>query len=149
MNLTLTRIDSGPERTLGNLVVNGVTFATIERPWIPHPNGPGGLNKKSCVPPGTYAVRPHHSADFPNTYAITNPVLGVWYQPGDIPAGQNWGRCAILMHSAGFVRHVIGCIGIGKKHFESNGEDGITSGFAAIKALDKILNRSMHTLEIV
>lgn len=149
VKLKLTRLSGSSERTLGELDVDGIKFATIERPWFENPAGPGGMPRQSCVPLGEYIVRPHHSIHFPNTYAIVCPNLGIWYQPGDIPAGQKWGRSAILMHSAGFVRHVIGCIGIGKQHFNAGGEDGITSGFAAMRQLNVLLNRNTHTLEIV
>lgn len=148
MHLILSRLTGDAERTIGNLSVNGVTFATMERPWIPNPDGLGGMRRQSCVPPGRYTVRPHHSSNFPNTYALVNPDLGVYYQPGDIPEGQTWGRSAILLHVANRVRDVIGCIGVGKDHGEIGDEPAVLRSTLAMRELDKILNRWQHTLEI-
>lgn len=149
MNLLLTRLTGDAERTTGNLTVNGVTFASMERPWIENPKGFGGMPRQSCVPPGTYAVRPHHSHNFPLTYAIISPENGVYYQPGDIPDGQKWGRSAILIHVGNFVRNVIGCIAVGKEHGILAGEPAVLRSVAAMRELDKLLNRGTHTLEIV
>lgn len=134
---------------MGELEVGQAVFATIERPWIENLAGVGGLPRQSCVPPGTYTVIPHHSVHFPNTYALVNHELGVYYQPGDIPAGQKWGRSAILMHVANRVQDVVGCIGIGKERGELTGEPAVLRSTLAMRELDKILNRQRHTLEIV
>lgn len=149
MKLKLTRLSGSTERTLGELEVNGIKFATVERPWLPWPDGPGGTPRQSCVPPGTYTVRPHHSQNFPNTYAIVNHQLGVYYQPGEIPDGQKWGRSAILLHVANRVRDVIGCIGVGKDHGEIGGEPAVLRSTLAMREFDALLKRQMHTLEIV
>lgn len=149
MNLTLTRTFQDATRTLGELTVSGEIFATIERPWIDGPNGPGGKPRESCVPKGIYKLIPHHSANFPNTYALINKALGVYYQPGEMPAGQTWGRSAILMHVANRVRDVIGCIGVGKEQGEIGGEPAVLRSTQAMKEMDKILNRSSHTLVIL
>lgn len=147
MNLILSRFHGDSERTLGNLTVGDVTFATVERPWIESPNHRGGLNRKSCVPKGIYTLRPHHSANFPNTYALVNPDLDVFYQPGDIPKGKS-GRTAILIHVGNFVRNVIGCIAIGKEHGTLGGEPAVLRSVLAMRELDQILARQSHTLTI-
>lgn len=116
MTITLTRFAYLPDCTLGWIFVGNLRLATIERPWIPNPKGPGGTPRTSCVPDGTYNVRPHHSEKFPETYAIVNHALGVYYQPGDVPAGQPWGRTAILIHKGNTVADVVGCIAIGLTH---------------------------------
>lgn len=148
MRLILTRTTGDSERTLGTLDIDGVKFATVERPWIEHQLGPGGANRKSCVPKGEYAVRPHHSQNFPNTYAIVNHLLGVYYQPGDIPEGQKWGRSAILMHIGNRVRDVVGCIAVGKEHGTLGGEPAVLRSTMAMKELDALLKRQMHRLLI-
>lgn len=148
MKLILRRSTGDAERTIGDLEVGQLTFATIERPWIPSPDHPGGLNRKSCVPLGIYTVIPHHSTNFPNTYALVNPDLHVWYQPGDVPAGK-LGRTAILLHVGNRVRDVVGCIGVGKDHGSLGGEPAVLRSTLAMRELDKILNRHSHTLEIV
>jgi hypothetical protein len=151
VHLTLKRSTGDSERTTGILQVGPAIFATIERPWIPHPDGPGGLLRKSCVPLGTYRVRPHHSVNFPNTYALVNHELGVYYQPGDIPAGQKWGRSAILMHIGNRVEHVVGCIAVGTEHggLVMGRPTAVLRSTLAMRELDRILNRQSHTLEIV
>lgn len=148
MHLILRRSIGDGERTMGNLQVGEKTFATVERPWLPSPDGPGGVRRQSCVPPGLYQVRPWNSANFPETYIITNPELGVYRQPGDIPAGQKWGRSAILIHVANRVRDVIGCIGVGMEHGQLGGEPAVLRSVAAMRELNRLLNRGSHTLEI-
>lgn len=120
-------------------------FFTVELPWIEHPDGPGGMQLKSCVPPGEYAIRPHHSHNFPNTYALTNPEIGVWYQPRDIPKGQKWGRCAVLVHIGNTVKDIRGCIAIGKERYEH----GVLRSGVAMRELNRLLGKERHTLEII
>jgi hypothetical protein len=148
VRLILSRSISDEHRTLGKLTVGFVTFATIERPWIPNPEGAGGMPRKSCVPLGEYLVRPHHSTNFPNTYALVSHENGVWYQPYEIPAGQEWGRSAILIHVGNIVTDVIGCIAIGKEHGTLQNQPAVIRSTQAMRELDKILNRHSHTLTI-
>lgn len=148
MKLTLIRSTGDGERTTGNLHVGEHTFATIERPWIENPAGPGGMPRKSCIPPGVYRVDPWHSHNFPETYIVTNPDLGVYRQPFDIPKGQAWGRSAILIHAGNRVRNVIGCIAVGMEHGEIGGEPAVLRSVMAMRELNKLLNRGSHTLEI-
>lgn len=148
MNLTLERFRDDGERTLGNLTVGERTFATVERPWIPNPKGRGGMPRQSCVPIGSYRVIPHHSVNFPNTYALVNYDLGVYYQPNDVPKGQDWGRVAILIHVGNFVRNVIGCIAVGMEHGTLGGEPAVLRSGRAMRELDQILARQSHTLTI-
>lgn len=147
MNLTLVRFKDDGERTLGNLTIGDRTFATVERPWIPSPDHRGGMNRQSCVPPGTYRIIPHHSVNFPNTYALINHDLDVYYQPGDVPKGKK-GRTAILIHVGNYVRSVVGCIAVGMEHGTLGGEPAVLRSVMAMRELDKILARGNHTLEI-
>jgi hypothetical protein len=148
MKLTLLRSKDDGERTTGILQVDGRVFATIERPWLPNPEGAGGVPRKSCVPPGSYLTQPWHSVNFPETYILVNNALGVWLQPNLIPPGQQWGRSAILMHVANRVRDVIGCIGVGMEHGKIGDEPAVVRSVMAMRELNKILNRGTHTLEI-
>lgn len=148
MRLVLRRLTGDAERTTGLLQADGTIFATIERPWLVNSAGPGGIPRKSCVPVGVYQVEPWHSANFPETYILTNPDLGVYRQPGDIPKGQTWGRAAILVHVANRVRDVIGCVGVGMEHGQLGGEPAVLRSVLAMRELNKILNRGSHTLEI-
>lgn len=115
-SLTLTRFAYLPDCVLGVLRVDDLRLATVERPWIANPKGPGGTRRVSCISDGLYTVRPHNSDKFPQTYALVNNALGVYYQPGEIPAGQAWGRSAILIHKGNSAENVVGCIAIGMSH---------------------------------
>ncbi len=147
MEIRLKRTSSGEERTLGALRAGGVTFATIERPWIPNPAGPGGMPRVSCVPLGVYALKPWNSPNFPRTFILSNPTHGVYAQPGDIPAGKP-GRSAILIHHGNRVRDVIGCIAIGMDHGTLGGEPAVLRSLMAMRELNNILGSSSHTLII-
>lgn len=123
MDLTLVRWCYGPAFTLGTLYAGGgIELATLERPWIPDPDtdtGQAGKEQVSCVPDGEYVLRPHVSEKYPAdawAYALINPELGVYYQPGDIPQRQKYGRSAILIHIANYVNQLRGCIAPGRKH---------------------------------
>lgn len=121
-HMALDRFAYLPDCTLGWLMIGALRLATIERPWKPNPKGQGGIPRESCVPDGLYTVRPHHSEKFPETYALVNAARGVYYQPGDVPAGQQWGRSAILIHAGNTANDVVGCIAIGLRH-EVSGAD--------------------------
>src|SRR5690606_2863771 len=111
MHLVLTRYAYLNTHTQGRLWSTEGELETIERPWIPNPSGRGGVLSQSCIPDGEYRLIPHHSQRFPNTYALVNESLGVYYQFR--PQGQPWGRTAILMHVGNRVRDIIGCIAVG------------------------------------
>lgn len=145
MRLTLTRDDVNESRTLGILTVGEAKLFTVERPWIPNPAGLGGMRRQSCVPVGLYTLIPHQSNNFPNTYALVNPELGVWYQPGDMPRDQSWGRTAILIHGGNSVKDVVGCIAPGKERWDSI---GVLRSGVAMRELNRILGKERHTLEI-
>ncbi len=124
--------------TLGWIHYKGLKLATIERPWISTPDHRGGKNRESCVPDGEYALRHHHTEKFPNTYALTNPDLDVYYQPG---SGRP-GRYAILIHVGNYVKDVIGCIAVGERHVSQvGGMRMVTSSSAAMASLRRALVR--------
>jgi hypothetical protein len=96
------------------------------------------------VPDGDYSIIPHNSPKFPNTYALINADLGVYYQPIDKPSGQAWGRTAILIHTGNFVSDVVGCIAVGETH----GGKSVVRSREAMGQLRTILGRERHTLHI-
>jgi len=75
--MLLTRFAYHTTCTLGWLTLDELRLATIERPWLPNPLGPGGQTLVSCVPEGCYEVFPHDTPRYPQTYALVNPALGV------------------------------------------------------------------------
>lgn len=146
MNLELTRIAYLSTGTLGYLKAGPLTLSTIERPWIAHPDGPGGMQSKSCIPDGTYHVEPWNSARFPDTYILVNNALGVYKQPNLIPPGQTHGRSAILIHVGNYVDDVIGCIAVGLTH--AHDKLMVTNSRAAMDKLRAVLGKTWHTLNI-
>lgn len=146
MTLTLVRHAYLPTLTLGRLYAGEHVLATLERPWLPNPAGPGGLPRQSCIPDGTYRLQSHHSDRYPHVYALVNEALGVYYQ--ERPIGQQWGRTAILIHVGNRVRDVIGCIAVGLQHGELGGEPAVLSSVIAMDLLRTTLGRSRHALTI-
>lgn len=145
MDLVLTRTVYAAFYTLGFLFADDLKLATVERPWIPNTEGPGGMPKLSCIPEGEYLVRPHHSVKFPDSYILTGQENGVYRYPGDIPEGQKWGRSAILIHVGNSAADVIGCIAVGQKH---SGER-VAFSRAAMDQLRFKLGSDEHQLSIV
>lgn len=128
--------------TLGWLTFGELSVATIERPWIANPLGRGGKLFASCVPDGTYRLIPH-SGRFRNVYALVNEDIGVYYQHR--PAGQPWGRTAILIHEANRASEVVGCIGVGLRHV---GTQAVVDSRLALDKLRAVLGREEHMLTI-
>lgn len=155
MDLTLVRWAYASTFTLGTMLAGDSKLATIERPWIPDPDTDTGLAGKeqvSCVPDGEYILRPHYSERYPLetgswAYALVNPELGVYYQPGDIPAGQKYGRSAILIHPANYVRQLQGCIAPGLRHHYTV-EPTVQDSTTAMNALRALLGKATHRLVV-
>ncbi len=154
MNLTITRFAYLPKiATLGYLQVGNVKLATIEEAWLADPDGPGGQRREgaiveSCVPDGTYQLLPHSSDKFPNVWRLYNPRLGVYNWPADIPAGQKWGRSAILIHSGNSTSDIMGCIAIGRSHSWDAGKPMVLESRAAMTTLRATLGGGEHQLVI-
>lgn len=139
--LTLPRFAYLPDATLGWLVAGVERFATLERPWLKHPDGPGGQLSRSCVPDGEYRMRPHDTRKFPGTYAIVNEDLGVWYTRR--PPGQQWGRTGILIHVGNYVSDLEGCIALGMSHAKApDGRWMVTRSKVAMTKLREIVGRA-------
>lgn len=133
--------------TLGWLDTGGDRLATIERPWLPSPHHRGGMNAMSCVPDGHYELLRHAGPRFPNTFALTQDDLDVFYQPGDVPRGRS-GRTAILIHAGNRVRDVIGCIAVGMAHVWMDGEHAVASSQIALNKLRAALAGELPILTI-
>jgi hypothetical protein len=117
VNLTLLRDAADATATLGTLLVSSGSMAlqTLELPWVPALTvvvdcGKQGL---SCVPAGTYQLALHDTLAHPRSFALVNPELGVYHEPGDVPAGVAAVRVAILIHVANYPSDLEGCIGVG------------------------------------
>jgi hypothetical protein len=147
--MLLTRFAYHSSCTLGWMSVGELRLATLERPWLPNPLGPGGQTMVSCVPEGRYDVLPHDSSRYPQTYALRNHTLGVYYLPKHVPAGQRWGRTAILIHAGTTVSDVVGCIAVGLDHATAGEQHCISETGLALSRLRERLGRGNATLEIV
>lgn len=146
MDLVLTRDVYAPTHTLGYLFVGDLKLATVEKPQIVNPKGPGGMPRVSCIDEGTYTVKPWDSEKFPGTYILSNIIRGVYSQPDDIPAGQGWGRSAILIHAGNGQENVLGCIAVGL----TRDGDGVASSRMALGQLRAVLGRDeTHRLSII
>jgi hypothetical protein len=97
---------------------------TLELPWVPEADYPGGAPDRSCVPPGIYQLALHDTAKHPKSFALVNAALGVIHEPD---AAYPNARVACLIHVANFPRDLEGCIGVGT----ASGEDCIRNSVIA------------------
>lgn len=151
MNGELVRFAYFPNRTVGFLTFGAITLATIEEPWIADCDGPGGQRRESgkpesCIPDGTYHLRPWNSAKFPNTYSLVNDALGVYAQNALIPPGQRWGRSEILIHTGNTLSDTLGCILVGLHHAQEH--SAVMSSRIAMDRLRAVLGKDTHSLTI-
>lgn len=135
-----------PEVTLGTLYVGELKLATLEEPWVRNPAGPGGQPLISCIPDGTYVLLPHVSPKYPTgVVAFSNPVLGVHAQTK--PAGQAWGRVAVLIHAGNNTDHTEGCVLVGMQHAKDEGRHVVLQSRMALAMLMEQLKPN-HSHEI-
>jgi len=152
MILTLQRDIDQPDAsncTLGVLTVGDSTFQTMERPWIPNPNGPGGHPQTSCIPIGDYTLTPRYSPAKGHHWLLSNPYLGIYASPADIPEGQPWGRSLVLIHSANWAYQLLGCIAPGQSRTrDTQGQWMVTNSVASMISLRKLLTDAELILTI-
>jgi len=90
----LARVQTGPEGTFGvmGLAEEPPRWVTLERPWK---NNEPFI---SCIPDGTYVLRPHESVKFGRVWCVDQ-----------VP-----NRTAILIHPANLATELEGCIALGE-----------------------------------
>ena len=98
---------------------NKVVFEckTLELPWK------GNNRRVSCIPVGKYKAIKHVSPKFGNC---------LWIK--DVP-----NRSEILIHPANYVQQLLGCIALGNKHTDING-DGLIDVADSRTTVNKLLN---------
>lgn len=151
MIITLTRDASQPSQTctLGVLMVGERKFFTMERPWVPDPEG-GAAGKPfhSCIPAGAYRIERRETEARGKHFILSNPSLGVYRYPQDVPAGVR-GRALILVHPANWAEELYGCIAPGKARIKAEGRWMVTESRAAMNELRTLLGNQLDlTLEI-
>ena len=119
----LNRIEYTPKQTLGVLeIFDGdslvFTCKTLERPWENNKIG------RSCIPEGTYPVKYHNSPKFKRVLP--------WLQNTEP-------RTYILIHNGNYVTQIEGCILVGEKHVDING-DGLLDVTASINTLNRLMS---------
>ncbi len=110
MTATLTRISTGDQGTFGVLRLGSFSCFTLEPPWRDNQRG------YSCIPQGTYHVRPRRSPRYKRHFHVL-----------DVP-----GRSMILIHCGnlagdkerGFKTHSSGCILVGEREGKLQAEVG-------------------------
>ncbi len=151
MNVEIVRFAYLRDATLGYLSVDGLDLCTLEEPWSPDPDGPGGQRREgnlreSCVPDGRYELIPHDGPSKKDVWALRNVALGIYYP--EIPAGQKWGRNAILIHAGNSTDDILGCIAIGMRHGYQGQRPFVYESQQALNMLRAKLQRNRHELWI-
>jgi hypothetical protein len=155
VNLTLVRHAYLQDCTLGRWYIGGIVLAGLGEPWRPDPDGPGGQRREaalaeSCIPDGVYTMRPHISVKYPReryVWSLANPNVGV-YAPGTRPAGQAWGRDAILVHVANDTDDILGCEAVGMEHGMDGSRHAVFQSAKAIQLMRELLKMDAHILTI-
>ena len=135
-DLYLIRDSYGDKQTMGKLYDkdDNLLAHTIERPWIPDPDHPGGTSFESCVPDGIYQLIKHTRPNGDKVVALFNSKLGVWYQKEDRPS--TWGRYLVLIHSGNYVEHIVGCVAPGNARTIYENRPMVTSSRATMNKLN-------------
>lgn len=138
MRLTLHRDKPGALSMRGRVEINGVVLQTLE-------DLPNGTAEGEPVPPGEYQLVPHDSAKYGRIWAMVNPALGVWHQPGDIPKGKQGRFACLFAHSGNDHTHTLGCVLVGMARGDN---ETIVRSREAVAKLKELLPWEPHTLEI-
>lgn len=147
MDLALVRLAYLPTATLGLLRIGAEQFETIERPWVPDPDGPGGEAQQSCIPDGRFVLRPWQSPKFGPVYLFEAPDLGVYAT--ERPAGAKYGRTHCLLHAANQVSELLGCVAPGMRAGIQDGKHWVFESRRALARVSELLGRELvHSVTI-
>lgn len=144
---TLTRWETGPEGTFGDLVAGDFKCVTVELPWM------GNAKGKSCIPAGAYTFR----------WRTDSPAHGEVYEAD--PDDEAPGRTNIQVHAAnlagdieqGFVSQLEGCIAPGRAIIKFKGgkspagekdQWGIVSSKPALQEFVEVMKKEPFALKI-
>jgi Family of unknown function (DUF5675) len=148
VDLTLAR-DAPGSPQFGRLSFGPpVPLQTLELPWSDASGDVGGDAGASCVPAGVYELVLHDTPTHPQTWALVNPALGVYHEPGDVPPGQP-GRTAVLIHPGNTEADSKGCILVGMSRGTVGGEPAVDASVEAFGRLKAAVPWTVgHTLTI-
>jgi len=149
MNGKLYRWNWAKDCTQAVMQFDGLYLHTIERPWVRHPDRPGGENEVSCIGPGKYELVPFKRPNGDSVYMLLNPALGVYDFEEDLP--DEGGRFLILIHAGNWAKDVKGCIapGMTETH-DGEGNPMVSNSKTAIQKIMSMLDsHANNTLEIV
>lgn len=139
MNLTLKRDAPGNLAMRGECVIAGIHFQTLE-------DLPGGEAEGEPVPAGEYRLVPHDSKKYGRIWAMVNPTLGVYHQPGDIPKGKKGRFACLFMHSGNDHTHTLGCVLAG---LTRGPNETVLRSREAVAKLKEVLPWVEHSLTIL
>lgn len=149
MHLIIVRDTARADATLGTLTIGTLVLQTLERPWVPMDGAACGRPDASCIPDGDYALVRHDTAKHPKTFAFVSGELGVYHEPGDVPAGCI-ARTACLLHPANWPSQLEGCCALGRGRSFTNGVPMITSSVVAMDAFQSLVPWvDGHTISIL
>ena len=124
--ITLTRIRSEDNHTVGILEAVGEKFYTLEKPWKENEQN------VSCVPAGFYEFGPFDGNKYKKVWEIK-----------DVPD-----RSFILLHAGNIVEHTQGCVLVGLGlHTDTKGTSVVESK-AAIERLRELMFNESGVIEI-
>ena len=110
---------------------------TVEKPW--EDNKPF----VSCIPSGVYTFDKHDSLKHPDCYAMIGETVS-HYEDAEKA------RYSCLIHTANLERHVVGCIGLGRKFGVLSGKWAILSSSVTVREWEALMDSSdNNTLEIL
>lgn len=149
--LTLRRDTSTPEAVLGILMVADKRLHTIERPWVPHPDGgPAGAPYVSCVPAGVYRVEPFKMPSGEKAYVISNPVAGVHALPFQIPKPQRDKlRSRVTIRTANYAFEAVDAIGLGMERTKTSVGWKLERSLDALNVLRTMINQSLDLTLVI
>lgn len=148
MLIRLKRFSYSDTETEGVLHVGDRQFATIEKPWVPNPNGArGGKPFESCIPDGLYALSPWVRPSGERCWIISQASNGVYKHPSDLP-GPDSGRYLCLIHAGNFAADVVGCVAPGLTRRPISNRFAVRDSNAAMRELFRLLGTNRHVLSI-
>jgi hypothetical protein len=130
----LTRIRTSREGTFGKLAVDNLAFFTGELPWR------NNRLDDSCIPEGRYLCSWTFSRHFNKNLYLLDEVSG---------------RSGIRIHSANFMgdsplkKQLNGCIALGDRLGEMDGQQCLLLSFPAVQRFEKYMNKENFQLEVM